>query len=182
MFVLCSNVSSTQNALHGHTMEHTGDTACTYKASDSVNYSVKHCRNTTGKEHKCATCGKMFHWASVLAEHYRAHTNERPYKCEICAESFRRSHHRDIHKRPHTGERPYACKTCGKSFVRSSNLCTHNYTHTDEKLHVCQRCTKPFRTKKASNNITASVVGTELSFAKYVMYPSRTTQVSVVTV
>ncbi|XP_070382445.1 zinc finger protein 665-like [Dermacentor albipictus] len=144
-----SNVSSRQDALHGHTKEHTADTAYTCKASDSVNYSVKHCRNTTCKEYKCATCGKMSHWASVLAEHYRTHTSERPYKCEICAKYFRRSHHRDIHKRTHTGERPYTCKTCGKSFASSSNLCTHNYSHTDEKHHVCQRCTKPFKTKKS---------------------------------
>ncbi|XP_065292953.1 zinc finger protein 211-like isoform X2 [Dermacentor albipictus] len=144
----CSSVSSRQDALHAHTMERTGDTAYTCKASDPVNDSVNHCRNTTGTNHKCVTCGKMFHRASLLATHYRTHTNERPYKCEICEKSFRQSHHRDIHKRTHTGERPYTCKTCGKSFAKSWNLRTHNYTHTDEKPHVCPKCSKPFKTKK----------------------------------
>nr|XP_054920448.1 zinc finger protein 700-like [Dermacentor andersoni] len=144
----CFNASSRQDALHGHTKEHTGDTAYTCKASYSVNNSVKHCRNTTGTNHKCATCGKMFHRARLLATHYRTHTNERPYKCEICDKSFRQSHHRDNHKRTHTGERPYTCKTCGKSFAHSWNLRTHIYTHTDEKPHLCQKCSKPFRTKK----------------------------------
>nr|XP_054920250.1 zinc finger protein 761-like isoform X2 [Dermacentor andersoni] len=139
----CSNVASRQNALHGHTKEHTGDRAHTYKGGDSV----KHCRNTPGKNHKCAACGKMFHRASLLASHYRTHTNEKPYKCEICEKSFRQSHHRDIHKRIHTGERPYTCKTCGKSFADSSHHRTHSYTHTEEKCHVCQKCTKPFKTK-----------------------------------
>ncbi|XP_065292987.1 uncharacterized protein [Dermacentor albipictus] len=144
----CSNVSSRQDALHGHTKERTGDTAYTCKASDPVNNSVNHCRNTTGRNHKCVTCGKIFHRASLLATHYRTHTNERPYKCEICEKSFRQSHHRDIHKRTHTAERPYNCKTCGKSFAKSCNLRTHNYTHTDEKPHVCPKCSKPFKTKK----------------------------------
>ncbi|XP_070382446.1 zinc finger protein 665-like [Dermacentor albipictus] len=143
----CSNVSSRQDALHGHAKEHTGDSAYTCKASDSVNNSVKHSRNTTGKNHKCATCGKMFRRAGILATHYRTHTNEKPYKCEICDKSFRQSSHRDVHKRTHTGERPYTCKTCGKSFAHSSNLRKHNYTHTDEKHHVCQKCGKPFKTK-----------------------------------
>ncbi|XP_070384776.1 uncharacterized protein [Dermacentor albipictus] len=173
----CSNVSSRQDALHGHTKERTGDTAYTCKASEPVNNSVNHCRNTTGTNHKCVTCGKMFHRASLLATHYRTHTNERPYKCEICEKSFRQSHHRDMHKRTHTGERPCTCKTCGKSFAKSWNLRTHNYTHTDEKPHVCQK-SKPEKT----SNITTCVVGTELSFAKYVMHPSRTTRLSIVTV
>ncbi|XP_070382249.1 uncharacterized protein [Dermacentor albipictus] len=143
----CSNVSSRQDALHGHAKQHAGDSAYTCKASDSVNNSVKHSRNTTGKNHKCATCGKMFRRAANLALHHRTHTNEKPYKCEICEKSFRRSHHRDNHKRTHTGERPYTCKTCGKSFAHSSNLRRHNNTHTDKKHHVCQKCAKPFKTK-----------------------------------
>ncbi|XP_070382448.1 uncharacterized protein [Dermacentor albipictus] len=60
----CSNVSSGQDALHGHANEHMADTADTCKPCHvtSTNNSkfVKHCRKSRGENEKCETCGKLF--------------------------------------------------------------------------------------------------------------------------
>ncbi|XP_072141874.1 uncharacterized protein [Dermacentor andersoni] len=59
---VCGNVSSGQDALHGHANERTGDTAPTCKTSDVTfvkdSKFVKHCRNRTGKPHKYESRGK----------------------------------------------------------------------------------------------------------------------------
>ncbi|XP_072141309.1 uncharacterized protein [Dermacentor andersoni] len=150
----CSNVSSKQGALHGHANEHTGDRAHTCRASDSVTNSefVKHCWNTKGKNHKCASCDKIFRRADHLAAHCRTHTNERPYKCEMCDKSFRQSYQRDVHKRTHTGDRPYKCEICEKSFRRSHHRDDHKRTHTNERPYNCKICDKSFRQSNHLDN------------------------------
>ncbi|XP_072144210.1 uncharacterized protein [Dermacentor andersoni] len=146
---VCGTVSNRPDALHGHAKEQTEVTSQICKAcgqsSVKMSKSVQHCRNLTGKKHKCKTCGKQFHRAGHLAEHYRTHTDERPYKCKICEKSFRNSQHLKIHKRTHTDERPHKCQICGKSFRQSSHLDNHRRTHTDERPYKCQICNKSFR-------------------------------------
>ncbi|XP_054919770.2 uncharacterized protein [Dermacentor andersoni] len=131
----CANVSSRQDALHGHANEHTSDTAHTCRACDQSSVKVykfvEHCRNRRGKKHKCKTCDKLFNRADYLAKHYRTHTDERPHKCKICDKSFRQSAHLDRHKRIHTGEKAYLCKICGKSFTRAEILRNHQHTHAE---------------------------------------------------
>nr|XP_054920283.1 zinc finger protein 479-like isoform X1 [Dermacentor andersoni] len=147
------NVPSERNALHGYPIEHTGDTANIYKASDESSAKqsnfAEHCRKRSREDHKCESCGKLFPWGSLLVRHYRTHTDERPYSCEICDKSFRRSDHLDVHKRMHTDERPYKCEICDTSFSDPSTFCRHQLTHTDERPHVCHKCTKAFKIKQA---------------------------------
>nr|XP_054920025.1 zinc finger protein 22-like isoform X2 [Dermacentor andersoni] len=177
----CGNVSSRRDALHGHAKEHADDAAqickVCHQSSVKISKVVEHCRNRTGKKHKCETCSKEFHRAEVLTQHNRTHTNERPhkcqmcnksfrrsshldehkrthtderpYKCQLCNKSFRRSNHLDNHKRKHRGEKPYICKTCGKSFAQLATLRTHENTHAEEKRHVCQNCAKSFKNNSA---------------------------------
>nr|XP_054919852.1 zinc finger protein 239-like [Dermacentor andersoni] len=175
----CGNVSSRRDALHAK--EHADDAAhickVCHQSSVKISKVVEHCRNRTGKKHKCETCSKEFHRADLLTQHYRTHTNERPHKCQmcnksfrrsshldehkrthtderpyncqLCNKSFRRSNHLDNHKRKHTGEKPYICKTCGKSFAQSATLRTHENTHAKDKRHVCQNCAKSFKNNSA---------------------------------
>ncbi|XP_072141272.1 uncharacterized protein [Dermacentor andersoni] len=145
---VCGNVSSGQDALHGHANERTGDTAPTCKTSD-VTYVkdskfVKHCRNRTGKPHKYESCGKSSGQAANLAAHCRTHTCMKPY-IFICDQSFRQSVHLDNHMCTHTGEKPYVCNICDKSFRQSVHLGNHIRTHTGEKPYVCNICDKSFR-------------------------------------
>nr|XP_054920575.1 zinc finger protein with KRAB and SCAN domains 7-like [Dermacentor andersoni] len=63
-----------------------------HQSSVKMSKFVERCRNRTGKKHKCETCGKQFHRADHLTEHYRTHTDERPYKCKTCDKSFGQSH------------------------------------------------------------------------------------------
>ncbi|XP_070382031.1 zinc finger protein 383-like isoform X2 [Dermacentor albipictus] len=152
----CGNVSSRPDALHGHAKEHTDDAAQICKACDqsSVKMSkpVEHCRNLTGKVHKCKTCGKQFHCTHHLAQHHCADTDERPYECNMCGKSFRSSYHLKIHKRTHTDERPHKCQICAKSFRQASHLDQHKRTHTDERPYKCQICNKSFRTSSHLDN------------------------------
>nr|XP_054919856.1 zinc finger protein 629-like [Dermacentor andersoni] len=146
---VCGTVSSRPDAFHGHAKEHTDDTAQICKACDQssakMSKSVEHCRNLTGKKHKCEACGKHFHRAYDLAQHQCADTDERPYKCNMCQKSFRHSYNLKIHKRTHTDERPHKCQICAKSFRQSSHLDNHKRTHTDERPYKCQICNKSFR-------------------------------------
>nr|XP_054920018.1 zinc finger protein 436-like isoform X1 [Dermacentor andersoni] len=145
------NVSSGRDASHGYPNEHTGDRAHMYKARDQSSVKepkfVERCRNRTAENHKCESCGKLYHRAHHLVRHYRTHTNEKPYKCEICDKSFRRSDHLSIHKRNHIDEKPYKCKICGKSVSNAWTLRAHQLTHSEERPHVCHSCTTTFKTK-----------------------------------
>nr|XP_054930683.1 zinc finger protein 22-like [Dermacentor andersoni] len=142
---VCGNVSSKRDGLHGHAKEVTDDTAHIFKACEQSFVKMSKCaHNSTGKKHKCETCGKQFHRGDHLAEHHRTHTDERPYKCEICDKSFRQSNHLYNHKRTHTDERPHKCGICDKSFRRFSHLEDHKRTHTGEKPYICETCGKSF--------------------------------------
>ncbi|XP_065312010.1 zinc finger protein ZFP2-like [Dermacentor albipictus] len=149
LFVVCGNVSSGEDVLHGHANEHKDDTAHTCKTSDvtvvKVSNFVKHCQNTTRKPHKCESYGKPSGQAANLAAHCRTHTCKTPYICIICDQSFRQSIHLDNHMCMHTGEKPYICKICDKSFRKSVHLHNHMRTHTGEKPYACNICDKSFR-------------------------------------
>ncbi|XP_072141543.1 uncharacterized protein [Dermacentor andersoni] len=145
---VCGNVSSGQDALHGHANEHKGDTAHTCKTSDVTfvkdSKFIKHCRNTTGEPHKCESYGKLSGQAANLAAHCRTHTCKKPYIFIICEQSFRQCVHLDNHMCTHTGEKAYVCKICDKSFRQSVHLGNHMRTHKGEKPYICKTCRKSF--------------------------------------
>ncbi|XP_031759800.1 zinc finger protein Xfin-like [Xenopus tropicalis] len=77
------------------------------------------------KPYVCKDCGKVFNWASKLAEHQVTHSGKRPFPCTECWRRFTRKEHLLRHRKVHTGEKPFTCPECGKSFSRKEHLVRH---------------------------------------------------------
>ncbi|KAH3674899.1 hypothetical protein WICMUC_002972 [Wickerhamomyces mucosus] len=78
-------------------------------------------------KYKCliSSCGKAYSRPSLLAQHMRAHSNERPFKCPNCSKSFLRESHLKTHSWTHSDDKPIKCSYCSKTFVTNQQLWRH---------------------------------------------------------
>ncbi|XP_058056228.1 gastrula zinc finger protein XlCGF7.1-like isoform X2 [Anopheles bellator] len=96
---------------------------------------------------KCPYCPKSFVSASNRHSHVNIHTRQKMYKCDLCAKEYPTLNGLKQHRVTHEKKRVYLCPICGKSYYQPTNYARHRRTHLQERKIQCDSCDKVFMTR-----------------------------------
>ncbi|XP_068112989.1 zinc finger protein 316-like isoform X2 [Hyperolius riggenbachi] len=96
------------------------------------------------KKFPCPDCGVCFQTPGHLAQHQKAHKEERTFVCSECGKSFQWIGDFRRHRRTHTHIRLFICSECKKCFVQRNHLHSHQLCHTSKRPFSCVECGKRF--------------------------------------
>ncbi|XP_070392270.1 uncharacterized protein [Dermacentor albipictus] len=102
--------------------------------------------STSGKEHPCSCCERVFPTAERLAVHVKVHRDgpRRPLKCKECCRRFTRIDKLRAHQVVHRVGKPHQCELCGKAFTHKQTLTGHLLRHKGVRQHQCDLCPQSF--------------------------------------
>ncbi|XP_052862820.1 gastrula zinc finger protein XlCGF7.1-like [Anopheles cruzii] len=103
--------------------------------------------HTNDRRFKCPHCPKSFVSASNRHSHVNIHTRQKMYKCDLCEKEYPTLNGLKQHRVTHEKKRVYLCPICGKSYYQQTNYARHRRTHLQERKIQCDSCDKVFMTR-----------------------------------